>query len=96
MSAPVAAGELERAYEAVRAQATGAAPQSESAPGGLALLLDRGIAAWIAVVRSSVPSASSMAPSASWAAPLLAATPRWELASVLTEMALASHRRLSA
>ena len=89
MSAPAAAGELERAYEAVRAQALGAAPQR--APRGLTVLLDRGIAAWIAVYLSSVARTS---PAAMSAPPtLLAPAPRAELASALAEMALASRQR---
>ena len=91
MSAPAAAGELERAYEAVRAQALGAAPQR--APRGLAVLLDRGIVAWIAVYLSSVARTSPAAMSAPPTLALLAPAPRAELASALAEMALASRQR---
>ena len=94
MSAPAAAGELERAYEAVRAQAIGAAPHH--APRGLAVLLDRGLAAWIAVYPSSATRASPATASAPAAMTLGAPAPNSELVRVLTEMALAGGRRLLA
>jgi len=82
------AGEIERAYEAVRAQANGMVPQI--APRGLALILDAGVAAWISSWSSLTRTeTATLAP----ARVTSAFDPeRAELASVLTEMALASRR----
>lgn len=89
-SLPVA--ELARAYEAVRAQAIG--QPAETRARGLALILDRGVAAWISswssVVRADVAKVAPVR------APSAFDPERAELASVLTEMALASRWRCPA
>ncbi len=76
-----------RAYEAVGAQAVG--QLTGSSPRGLALILDKGIAAWIrawsSMARAEVATSASRPASASDPASA-------ELASVLTEMALAARR----
>lgn len=87
---PVA--DLARAYEAVRAQAIG--QPTEASPRGLALILDAGLAAWI-MAWSPVASAE-VAKVASAPATSALVGESAELASVLTEMALASRRRCPA
>ncbi|MBI2325647.1 MAG: hypothetical protein HYU87_11900 [Chloroflexi bacterium] len=83
---PVA--EITRAYEAVRAQATG--DLAASSPRGLALILDQGLASWIAAwssrMRGEVATTTSVRTTEA-SDPVSA-----ELASVLAEMALASRR----
>lgn len=85
---PLPIAELARAYEAVRAQAIGR--PAESSPRGLALILDAGLAAWI---RAWSPLAHAdvaiIAPARATSA---FDSQSAELASVLTEMALASRR----
>ncbi len=95
MSLAVPAAELAQAYEALRAQATAAAP-TETAR-GLALLLARGLPAWISAYASSLPRASPPATSPSpTVAPLGAPLARSGLVHVLLEMALASQRSCAA
>lgn len=85
-SLPVA--DIARAYEAVRAQATGGPTQD--GPRGLALILDVGLAAWIRTWSSFIRSeVAAMPPARS----ISAVDPESaELARVLTEMALAARR----
>ncbi len=89
---PLPVADLARAYEAVRAQAIG--QPTEAGPRGLVLILDKGVAAWIAawssVVRPDVATAAP-APATSAFDPRSA-----DLARMLTEMALASCRRCPA
>lgn len=89
---PLPVAELARAYEAVRAQAIG--QPAQTSPRGLALILDAGLAAWIRAW-SSVASAE-VASVASVRATSALGPRSAELASVLTEMALASRRRCPA
>ena len=85
---PLPSAELARAYEAMRAQAIGR--PAESCPRGLALILDAGLAAWIAAC--SALASTDVAQVASARATSAFDPQSAELASVLAEMALASRR----
>lgn len=78
---------LTAAYEAMRAWATGQAGV-EGRPPGLALVLQRGLPAWLAAWQSWVPPATPPAPPRDGPAPRLSVV-RSELATVLVQMALA-------
>ncbi|HZR69882.1 MAG TPA: hypothetical protein VFB01_12595 [Burkholderiales bacterium] len=88
MSGRVAAAEIERAYEAVRAQATGTA--TAVTPRGLALIIDTGLPAWIHawtfLARTErlapVPTTVGSVPHSA------------ELVSVIAEMALGQRSRV--
>ncbi|MBU6423457.1 MAG: hypothetical protein KGQ88_05410 [Chloroflexi bacterium] len=88
VAAPTAA-DLERAYEAVRAQATGTA--TPVTPRGLALIIDTGLPAWIHA-RASLARSEIVAP----APTTTPVGPSAELVSVLAEMALGGQRSAAA
>ena len=83
------ADELSRAYEALRAQATGGMPSST--PRGLALFMTAGCASWMqawqpvatAFLRTSAASKPVQSPGGA----------RADVVQVLTEMALACQKR---
>lgn len=82
MSQRVVAAEIECAYEAVRAQATGTT--MPVTPRGLALIIDSGLPAWI---RAWSPLAHTQVTLVS--APAIRSAPQSaELVSVIAEMAL--------
>lgn len=83
-----ALGALTRAYEALRAQATGALPTS--APRGLALFLARGAPAWLAAWTPHAPQVPAPAPRAR---PLPVPVAGDALVQVLTAMALGRRTR---
>jgi len=84
-------GDVERAYEALRAQATG--QLAPATPRGLALFLACGLPAWIAAWSSPAP-APAVAPTPAADGPrLVLAGLSAELVRVLTEMALGGRRR---
>lgn len=82
--------ELERTYEALRAQAVGAIPAV--APRGLALLRHAGLVAWMRACPPSAPASLPERPGVGRGTTL--ADVGGELVSVLTEMALGNRRRL--
>ncbi|MGH9434298.1 MAG: hypothetical protein ACRD3T_22465 [Terriglobia bacterium] len=88
MSKNAAVSDIERAYEAVRAQATGEVVAIT--PRGLALLLSAGVPDWIrtcAPLKSAAPTTVPLEPRA----PLSSLC--GELVAVLTEMALSNQRK---
>jgi hypothetical protein len=93
MRKPTPTAELEKAYEALRAQAVGQFPAVT--PRGLALLLHAGLpawmAAWVPLAPVSTPSPAAVATEGAPLAGLAA-----ELVKVLSEMALGSRRRCQA
>ena len=85
-------GELEQAYEALRAQATGQLPATT--PRGLALFLAGGLPTWLAawMTPALAPVAVRPAPPVAVPKPGLASVST-ELVMVLTEMVLGGQRR---
>lgn len=81
---------LERAYEAVRAQATGTV--TPVTPRGLALIIYSGLPAWIRAW-ASLAQSEIVAPAPTTTAPV---GPSAELVSVLAEMALGGQRSAAA
>jgi len=90
VSVTAAPAELERTYEALRAQAVGAIPAVT--PHGLGLLRRAGVVAWMIACPPAGPVARPSRPSADAPLTTLAGVGS-ELARVLTEMALGSGRR---
>jgi len=90
MNAPAPAAELEQAYEALRAQATG--QLAAVTPRGLALFLAGGLAAWLVVWARPAPAPAPPTPTTD-APRLVLAGLSLELVRVLTEMALGGQRR---
>lgn len=89
MSVTASARELERRYEALRAQALGEVPAA--APRGLGLLRTAGLVAWMRACPPEAPSARHEPSGCGPGAPFVGM--HGELASVLTEMALGAGRR---
>lgn len=85
------AGQLTPAYEALRAQATGAVPSST--PRGLALFLAAGFPDWIEAWTPLVPAASTVRRSASGHDLPVGRGGEKEVVQVLAEMALGCQRR---
>lgn len=91
MNEPGPAGELEQAYEVLRAQAIGTC--APATPRGLALVLASGLVAWMAAwARPAPPKA---APPPVGGPRLVLAGLSVELVSVLAEMALGGQRRVA-
>jgi len=88
-----AAGELEQAYEALRAQATG--QLAATTPRGFALFLARGLPSWlVAWAAPALAPPASVRPAAGASIPMPGlAGLSVDLVRVLTEMVLGSQRR---
>ena len=93
MSVPTSAVELERTYEALRAQAVGEVPAF--APRGLALLRHGGVATWMTACPPLVPVSGTELPSIGCQEATLNGFSE-ELVRLLTEMALGRQRRCHA
>ena len=92
MNEPLPRAELQQAYEALRAQATG--QLTTSTPRGLALFLASGLPAWLTVFTTwtAVPaSVAAPSPVVAGSSPDLAGL-GLELVRVLTEMSLGGQR----
>jgi len=89
MSPTASPRELERQYEALRAQALGEVPTAGAR--GLAVLRRAGLVAWMRACPPEVPSLRQEPSGCGLGAPF--AGMHGELASVLTEMALGAGRR---
>lgn len=83
--------ELERTYEALRAQALGAIPAVT--PRGLALLRRAGLVAWMTACPPGAPASRPERPGAGQATALAGMS--GELVSVLTEMALGASKEIA-
>lgn len=95
MNQPAPPGELERAYEALRAQATG--QLAPATPRGLALFLAGGLPVWMTAWASPAPPPAAAPPTPTAGGPrLVLAGLSVELVRVLTEMALGGQRRCCA
>ena len=96
MNLPAAADELERSYEALRAQAIGTCPPAT--PRGLALLLSSGLPTWMAACGRAAATATShrMSSTAPSARPPASVSLSSDLVRVLTEMAVGRMRMVHA
>ena len=84
--------QLEQAYEALRAQATGLLPATT--PRGLALFLASGLPSWLGAWTAPVLAPARLQPAPAVAVPKPGLTDvSVELVMVLTEMVLGSQRR---